>query len=103
MHQISIAKPAMSVGTAFAAWHVIWATVVALGWATSVLNFIFELHFLKIDFQLAPYSTFTALSLVAINFCAGALLGAIFAIVWNRLSVSDERADDTERSPATAS
>jgi hypothetical protein len=90
MRHISIAKTAMSVGTVFAAWHAAWVTLVGLGWAASVLNFILELHFLKIDFQLAPYSAFTAFVLIAMTFCVGALLGAIFAIVWNWLSSANE-------------
>jgi hypothetical protein len=104
MRHISIAKTAMAVGTVFAAWHTMWVVLVGLGWATEVLNFVLELHFLKIDFQLAPYSPFTAFSLVAITFCAGALLGAIFALVWNWLTNSGEPewARATKRGSATA-
>lgn len=103
MRHISIAKTAMSVGTAVAAWHAIWITLVGLGWAASVLNFILELHFLKIDFHLTPYSGFTAFNLIAITFCFGALFGAIFAIIWNWLSVADQSdwTSDTKLPSAT--
>ena len=104
MRHISIAKTAMAVGTVFAAWHTMWVVLVGLGWATEVLNFVLELHFLKIGFQVASYSAFTAFSLVAITFCAGALLGAIFALVWNWLTNAGESewARDTNRGSATA-
>lgn len=103
MRHISIANTAMSVGTVFAAWHAIWVVLVGVGWAASVLNFILELHFLKIEIQLAPYSAFTAFSLVAITFCVGALLGAIFAIVWNWLTFASEPewARDTKQPSVT--
>ncbi|HVM22096.1 MAG TPA: hypothetical protein VM308_02190 [Sphingomicrobium sp.] len=93
----------MAVGTVFAAWHTIWVILVGVGWAAQVLNFILELHFLKIGFQLAPYSAFTAYSLVAITFCVGALLGAIFAVVWNWLTAASEPewAHHTKTSAAT--
>jgi hypothetical protein len=90
MRNIVIAKTEMAEGTVVDAWHAIWVILVGVGWASSVLNFILELHFLRIDFQLAPYSAFTALSLVAVTFCFGAMLGAIFAMVWNWLTVADE-------------
>lgn len=104
MRHISIAKTAMAVGTVFAAWHTMWVVLVGVGWATAFLNFILELHFLKIDFQLAPYSAFTALSLIAITFCLGALMGAIFAVVWNWLTAATEPewARETKHQSATA-
>lgn len=89
MRHISIPKSAVSVATVFAAWHAIWVTMVAAGWAAGVLNFFLELHFLEIDYQLAPYSAFTAFSLIAITFCVGGLLGAIFAFVWDWLTFAD--------------
>ena len=104
MRHISIAKTAMAVGVVFAAWHTTWVVLVGLGWATELLNFILELHFLKIDFQLAPYSAFTAFSLVAITLCVGALLGAIFALVWNWLTAASapEWWRETKQRSATA-
>ena len=104
MRQISIAKTAMAVGTVFAAWHLVWVILVGVGWAAQVLSFILELHFLKIDLQLAPYSAFTAFSLVAITFCVGALFGAIFAVVWNWLTAAGEPewARDTKHRSVTA-
>ena len=104
MRHISIAKTATAVGTVVAAWQALWSGLVAVGWATDVLDFVLALDFLKIDFRLARYSAFTALSLVAITFCVGAALGAIFALVWNGLTAATEPewARDTERPSAIA-
>ena len=105
MRHISIAKAAVSLGSVFAASHAMWVMLVGFGWASSVLNFILELHFLKIGFELAPYSAFTAFSLVTITFCVGALLGTIFAIVWNWLTFASEPewAHDTKQPSTTTS
>lgn len=104
MRHLSMANAAVAVGTVFAAWHITWVILVGVGWATEVLNFILELHFLKVDFKLSPYSAFTAFSLVVLTFCVGALLGAIFALVWNWLTNASEPewARDTNQRPATA-
>jgi hypothetical protein len=91
MRHVSIGKAAMSVGTVFGAFHVLWVVLVGIGWAQPVLDFFLELHFIKLDYQLAPYSAVTGLALVAVTFSAGALLGAIFALVWNALSESEEQ------------
>lgn len=88
MRHISITKAAVSVGAVFAAWHAMWVTLVGMGWAQSCLNFILRLHFLKIDFQLEPYSGIIASSLIAITFVVGCLFGAIFAAVWNWLAMA---------------
>jgi len=105
MRHISIARAATSVGMVFAGWHAIWVTLVGLGWAANVLNFILELDFLRIRFELAPYSAFTAFLLIAITFCVGAFLGGTFAILWNWLTLAGEPewARDTKRPSATMS
>lgn len=103
MRHIGIAKAAFSVGVVMAAWHAIWVGLVALGSAAEVMNFILELHFLKMHVEIMPYAVSTALALISLTFCVGALFGAIFAIVWNWLTVASapEWARDTDRSQAT--
>jgi hypothetical protein len=85
MRHLSIATAAISVGLVLALWHAIWVALVAVGWARAVLDFILQLHFLEFSYRLAPFSALKALSLVAITFSIGALIGAAFAVVWNWL------------------
>lgn len=86
VRRISVPKAAMAVGSVGGIWHLVWVTLIAIGWAKPVFDFILELHFIRLNYQLAPFGLVTAISLVAITFCASALLGAIFAVVWNWLT-----------------
>lgn len=90
MRHISVTKAAVAVGAVLGIWHLMWVSLVAAGWAKPVFDFILKLHFIKLDYQLAPFALGTAVSLVAITFAAGALLGAIFAGVWNWLTFESE-------------
>lgn len=91
MRHLSIGRAAMSVGTVFAAWLAIGVQLAGLGWAESMLDFfIFELHFLKTAIQHVATSALSALSLIAITFGIGALLGGAFAFVWNWLTGAGE-------------
>lgn len=90
MRRVGIARTAMAVGVVFAAWQVLWVLLVGISWAGQLLSFILALHFLQTNFQLMQFSAFTALSLVTLTFCAGALSGTIFAVVWNSLAASED-------------
>src|SRR6185369_15396593 len=86
MRYVSPAKAALSVGAVFGVWHLMWVTLVAFGVAKPILDLILKLHFLQLDYALAPFVLPTALTLVGLTFATGAMLGLIFAIVWNWLS-----------------
>lgn len=86
MRQISPAKAGISVGLLLALWHLMWVSLVALGWARAVMDFILQLHFIQLQYDLAPFVLGTAILLVAITFCIGALFGIVFALVWNWLT-----------------
>lgn len=103
MRRISPVKAALAVGSVTALWHLAWVTLVGVGWAKPVLDVILELHFIKISYALAPYAVSTAEALVALTFGIGALIGFVFALIWNWLTF--ERAPrwvrDTASSPAS--
>ena len=103
MRQISVSRAAAAVGIVAAAWHAVWVLLVGLGWAKSVLDFIFELHFIKLSYALAPFSALAGMLLITLGFCGGALIGAIFAVAWNGLTLESEPkwARDTHRTPLT--
>lgn len=85
MRQISPAKAAVAVGAVIGLYHLLWVTIVAIGWAKPVLDFILRLHFIDIDVVIAPFVPGTAAALVALTFTLGALFGLVFALVWNWL------------------
>lgn len=86
MRQLSPAKAAISVGAVFGVWHLMWVTLVATGVARPVMDFILKLHFIQLDYTLAPFAVSTAVTLVGLTFAIGAMLGLLFALVWNWLS-----------------
>jgi len=91
MPHLNPAKTAASVGFVFAAWHLMWVSLVALGFAGPILDLILKLHFLQLDYVLEPFAWSTAVTLVGLTFTIGALFGALFAAVWNWLSGAEPR------------
>lgn len=86
MRHISPTKTAIAVGTVIGLWHVIWVTLVGVGWAKAVMDFVLQLHFIKLQYELAPYAATTAGELVVLTFAVGAGFGFIFALIWNWLT-----------------
>jgi hypothetical protein len=100
MRHISPAKAAISVGTVIGLYHLMWVTIVALGWAKPVLDFILRLHFIDLNVAIAPFAVGTAAELVVLTFALGALFGFVFALVWNWLG--SEAAERQGSASATA-
>lgn len=86
MRHINPIKTGVAVGAVVGLWHLIWVTLVGIGWAKPMLEFILQLHFIKLHFELAPYAATTAGELVFLTFAVGAAFGFIFATVWNWLT-----------------
>ena len=101
MRYLSPAKAAISVGAVFGVWHLMWVSLVASGVAKPILDLILKLHFLEFDYSLAPFAVSTAIVLVGLTFAIGAILGLIFALVWNWLSRSDS--EESAARPALSS
>jgi hypothetical protein len=101
MRYLSPAKAAISVGAVFGVWHLIWVSLVAFGIAKPILDLILKLHFLQFDYALAPFVLTTAMLLVGVTFAIGAVLGLVFALVWNWLSRPTPR--ETRSEPAFSS
>ena len=101
MRQLSPAKAAISVGAVLGVWHLMWVTLVATGVAKPVMDLILKLHFLQFDYSLAPFVVSTAVTLVGLTFAIGAVLGLVFALVWNWLSGS--QAARSSKRPAFSS
>ncbi len=77
-------RTAIAVGTFAAAMHVIWAVVVAAGFAQGLIDWVTGLHFLNTAITVSAFDAVTASTLVATTFVVGAIVGWIFALSWNR-------------------
>jgi hypothetical protein len=97
MRYIQPFKAGTSVGAVIGLFHLMWVCMVALGWAKPVMDFVLRLHFIRLDYELAPFAAGTAAALVALTFAIGFLFGTVFALVWNWLA-----APAAERAPGGA-
>jgi hypothetical protein len=88
MRQIHAIKAGLSVGAVIGLWHLIWVTLVAVGWAKPVMDFVLRLHFIQLQYALVPFAAGTAVALVALTFSVGFLFGIVFAFIWNWLARS---------------
>lgn len=85
IRHLSLVRSSFAVGTVTALFHLIWAVMVAFGVAKPFMDFVLNLHFVELQYELMPYSSMTAGALVVLTFVLGAMFGLMFAIVWNWL------------------
>ncbi|MDD2822764.1 MAG: hypothetical protein PHQ59_01655 [Candidatus Daviesbacteria bacterium] len=78
-------KTALSVGIFTAVAHIGWSFLVWMQLAQSLMDKIYELHFLNNPFNVLSFDITTAATLAAVTFVIGGVLGWFFAIIWNQL------------------
>ena len=83
MKTINPNKVGLVLGTLLGGWHVLWALLVALGWAQAVIDFVFWLHFLRPVYVVGPFNPGIALILIAITAAIGYAFGYLFGALWN--------------------
>ena len=88
MRHIQPFKAGIAVGAVIGLWHLAWACLVAVGWAKPFMDFVLRLHFIRLQFDLAPFDAATAAALVALTFALGFVFGFVFAVIWNWLAAS---------------
>lgn len=74
-------------GLCLALFHAAWATLVAIGWAQSLLDFIFWAHFITPPYHIEAFDLQRPLILVAVTFATGLSFGLVGGWLWNRLAV----------------
>lgn len=79
-------KAGVSVGAVLGLWHFVWVSLVALTWAKPFMDFVLRLHFIQLQYELAPFAIGPAAALVALTFGLGWLFGFVFALIWNWLA-----------------
>ena len=83
MGPLNANKTGLVLGALLGGWHFLWATLVALGWAQAVANFIFWMHFIKPIYVIGAFNLGTAIVLIAVTATVGYVVGYVFAAVWN--------------------
>ncbi|MDP3009501.1 MAG: hypothetical protein Q8N30_10610 [Methylococcales bacterium] len=85
MENIRPNRAGLVVALLFGCLHFAWSLLVAFGWAQTIVDFIFWLHFIKLDYAIAEFNAGTALLLVAVTASIGYAVGWAFAVLWNTL------------------
>lgn len=65
--------------------HLLWAILVAVGWAQPLINFLFWAHMIRPVYVIGPFDAVAAGTLLAITFFSGYLFGYVGGSLWNRL------------------
>ena len=78
-------RSGLALGLTFGLIHTAWALLVASGWAQAYIDFIFKLHFIKLDLTIEPFHAGTALLLITITASIGYLIGWTFGLIWKKL------------------
>lgn len=82
---ISPHRAGLALALTFGLIHAAWAILLATGWAQAYIDFIFKLHFIKLDLRIEPFHIGTALLLVSITASIGYVLGWTFGMIWKKL------------------
>lgn len=80
---LNVKQTALAVGLTAALFHALWAVAVAAGFASQLLKWKMANHFVIVEAGIAQFSWMTALIAVIMCFVAGAVLGGVFAAIWN--------------------
>jgi len=78
-------KVGLVIGALIGGWHVLWALLVALGWAQPLIDFIFWAHMIKPIYVVNGFDPAAAVTLVVITSVIGYVFGLLGGIFWNRV------------------
>jgi len=88
MKSIHPVKAGIILAALFGGWHLLWAVLVAVGWAQALIDFVFWMHFIKPVYVIGPFNLGIAAVLIVVTSVVGFLIGYIFSVLWNWLHAS---------------
>lgn len=83
MGTVNANRAGLVLGTLMGGWHFVWATLVALGWAQALINFVFWMHFIEPIYVIKPFQAGVAAILIIVTAVFGYLMGYILGVLWN--------------------
>lgn len=85
MNNIHRVRAGLCLAVLLGGLHLVWALLIASGWAQVVIDFILRLHFIKLNYTIEEFNISTGLLLIAITASIGYIVGWGFASIWNAL------------------
>jgi len=82
--KLDIKKSALALGLLFAVWHLGWLLAVAV-FGNAFVEWTMDMHLISLPIPIAPFDFITLVIGVISAFICGALTGAVFALIWNKL------------------
>ena len=80
----NVKKTAITLGLVFALCHLAWAVFVVIG-GSSFVNWTAAIHFISTPFATSTFDLVTLIIGLISAFIDGAIIGAVFAYIYNKL------------------
>ena len=78
-------KAGVTFGMLLGVWHLCWSFLVAVGWAQPLIDFVFWMHFIRLDYVVQPFSLPIAAVLIVVTSVIGFAIASLFGLLWNKL------------------
>lgn len=85
MNNLNKNKVGLTFATFFGVVHLVWAILVAIGWAQLFMDFIFRIHMIKPVVVINDFSLGLSVTLIVVTAVIGYVAGYILSVVWNKL------------------
>lgn len=79
-------KTGLTLGLFVGFLHLVWSILIALGFASPLMNFISNLHSIQAPIQIEAFDLGRSIGLIALTFVVGYVFGYIFATFWNKVN-----------------
>jgi hypothetical protein len=85
MNHLNPKKTGLALGKLVGGLHLVWAILIALGWAQALVNFSMWAHMVSVPVVVEAFNLSAAVTVIIVATAIGYVLGYAFAKIWNWL------------------